>query len=53
MNFIRLIEEIFIFQARDFKLWWIISDMKVIIKYKISAQYLQNYACQDKQKSGY
>ena len=47
MNFIRRLktEKKIIFQTRVFQIWRLIRDMEVMTKYRISAQYLYNYAC--------
>ena len=45
MNFIRRLNRADVYFLTRLQIWWLISGMEVVIKYKISAQYLSNYAC--------
>ena len=54
MSFIRRLNKgNFYLSSQKYQIWWIISGIYVKVKYKISAQYLQNYVCLAKNTPGH
>ena len=54
MNYVtRLIKKNCYFSNQSFQIWWLISSIEVMKKYKISAQYLQSLACYAPKNEGH